>query len=110
MQLLLVENWCQYPGKEKWNILSSANFCKVVSTYFTHLSLPLDVKFNKVGKLEKRSDVPNTMHYFASIQPNVFSPALTVIAENGNVILESQDWAASMGLKLAHPKYTPSTL
>ena len=76
----------------------------------THLSLPLDVKFNKVGKLEKRSDVPNTMHYFASIQPNVFSPALTVIAENGNVILESQDWAASMGLKLAHPKYTPSTL
>ena len=26
-----------------------------------------------------------------------FSPTLVVIAENGNVILESQDWAASLG-------------
>ena len=64
------------------------------------------MKFTKVGKLEKRKDVPNTMHYSASIQPNVFSPALTVIAENGEVILESQDWAASLGLKMAHPKYS----
>ena len=50
------------------------------------------------------------MRYSASIQPNVFSPALTVIAENGDVVLESQDWAASLGLKLAHPKYTQENL
>ena len=68
------------------------------------------MKFTKVGKLEKRRDVPNTMHYSASIQPNVFSPALTVIAENGEVILESQDWAASLGLKMAHPKYSREKL
>ena len=29
-----------------------------------------------------------------------FSPTLVVIAENGNVILESQDWAASLGFKI----------
>ena len=66
-----------------------------------------DTKFAKHGKLEKRKDstATTTMHYSASIHPNVFSPPLTVIAENGNVVLESQDWAASLGLKMAHPKY-----
>ena len=49
-------------------------------------------------------------HYSASIHPNVFSPALTIIAENGNVILESQDWAASLGLKMATPKYKKDEL
>jgi hypothetical protein len=29
---------------------------------------------------------------------------LVVIAENGNVILESQDWAASLGFKLMSKK------
>ena len=29
-----------------------------------------------------------------------FSPTLVVIASNGNVILESQDWAASLGFKI----------
>lgn len=69
-----------------------------------------DVKFQSLGKLEQRLDAPNTMHYSASIQPNVFSPALTIIAENGDVVLESQDWAASLGLKLAQPKYTHENL
>jgi len=63
-----------------------------------------DTKFAKHGKLESRNNLPTTMHYSASIHPNVFSPALTIIAENGNVILESQDWAASLGLKMATPK------
>ena len=49
-------------------------------------------------------------NYSASIHPNVFSPALTIIAENGNVILESQDWAASLGLKMATPKYKKDEL
>ena len=70
----------------------------------------IDVKFHNIGKLEQSLDAPNTMHYSASIQPNVFSPALTIIAENGNVVLESTDWAAAMGLKLAHPKYTKENL
>ena len=65
----------------------------------------LDTNFSKHGKLEQKQS-SSTMHYSASIHPNVFSPALTVIAENGNVVLESQDWAASLGLKLATPKYT----
>ncbi len=69
-----------------------------------------DTKFAKHGKLEQRKDSPNTMCYTASIHPNVFSPSLTVIAENGNVILESQDWAASLGLKMASPKYTEEKL
>ena len=63
-----------------------------------------------LGKLEQRKDITGTMHYSASIQPNVFSPTLTVIAENGNVVLESQDWAASLGLKMATPKYTEDKL
>ena len=67
-------------------------------------------KFAKHGKLESRNNLPTTMHYSASIHPNVFSPALTIIAENGNVILESQDWAASLGLKMATPKYKKDEL
>jgi len=69
-----------------------------------------DTKFAKHGKLESRNNLPTTMHYSASIHPNVFSPALTIIAENGNVILESQDWAASLGLKMATPKYKKDEL
>ncbi len=65
-----------------------------------------DTKFSKHGTIEARKDSPNTVHYSAAIQPNVFSPTLTVVAENGNVVLESQDWAASLGIKLPHPKIT----
>lgn len=83
---------------------------KMIDTHPVKLSIDAnqiipDTKFAKYGKLEQRKDTPNTMHYSASIHPNVFSPSLTVIAENGNVILESQDWAASLGLKMATPKY-----
>lgn len=68
-----------------------------------------DTKFAQYGKLEK-GQTASTMQYSASIQPNVFSPSLTVIAENGNVVLESQDWAASLGLKMATPKYNEEKL
>eukprot|EP00093_Oithona_nana_P010922 10922.XXX_208276_209579_1 [CDS] Oithona nana genome sequencing. len=89
---------------------------KMIDTHPVKLSIDanqiiLDTKFSKYGKLEQRQDQSSTcMHYSASIHPNVFSPALTVIAENGNVIVESQDWAASLGLKLANPKYTGDEL
>ena len=32
MLLLLIENWYQYHGKEKWNIFSFVNFWMVAST------------------------------------------------------------------------------
>ena len=82
------------------------NTFRIINSLDANQIIP-DTKFAKCGKLEKRKDSarPTTMHYSASIQPNVFSPALTVIAENGNVVLESQDWAASLGLKMANPKY-----
>jgi len=57
-----------------------------------------DAKFQGLGKVDKEE---SRVHYFAAIEPNKFSPTLVVVAENGNVILDSQDWAASLGLKLA---------
>jgi len=88
---------------------------KMIDTHPVKLSIDAnevipDTKFAQYGKLEQRKDITGTMHYSASIQPNVFSPTLTVIAENGNVVLESQDWAASLGLKMATPKYTEDKL
>lgn len=65
-----------------------------------------DTKFAAHGKIETRPSGSPAVHYSAAIQPNVFSPTLTVIAENGNVILESQDWAASLGFKVPSPEVT----
>jgi len=62
-----------------------------------------DAKFGAMGKVDKRDNGTQHVHYFAAIEPNKFSPTLVVVAENGNVILDSQDWAASLGLKLARP-------
>jgi len=67
-----------------------------------------DIKFGAIGKVEKHQGnrvtdddaAGDRAHYFAAIEPNKFSPTLVVVAENGNVILDSQDWAASLGLKL----------
>ncbi len=68
-----------------------------------------DTKFKAHGQVETREEGTTGMggvtqgpskHYFCAIQPEKFSPNLIVIAEDGNVILESQDWAASLGLKL----------
>ena len=61
-----------------------------------------DSTFSQYGKVEKKQDsVENQYgHFFAAIEPNKFSPSLVVVAENGTVILEAQEWAESMGLKL----------
>ena len=61
---------------------------KMIDTHPVKMSIDanqiiLDTKFSKHGKLEQKQDQSTTMHYSASIHPNVFSPALTVIAENG---------------------------
>ena len=58
-----------------------------------------DIKFANHGKIETEES-SGLKHYFAAIHPNNFSPSIVVIAENGNVTLESQDWAASLGLKV----------
>jgi len=61
-----------------------------------------DAKFQGLGQVEKSGNGEEQMaHYFAAIEPNKFSPTLVVVAENGTVVLDSQDWAASLGLKLA---------
>ena len=45
-------------------------------------------------------------HYAGTIHPEKFSPTLQVIAENGRVIVESQDWASSLGFKLPGNVYS----
>jgi hypothetical protein len=83
---------------------------KMIDTHPVKLSIDAnriipDSNFSKHGKVEARKeDSADSMHYSASIQPNVFSPVLTVIAENGNVTLEAQDWAASLGIKMMAKK------
>jgi len=59
-----------------------------------------DTSFQKMGKLEK-TDGKTTFQ--ASIQPDQFSPSLTVIVEDGEVNVESQDWVSSLGLKGTMP-------
>ena len=60
-----------------------------------------DAKFQAIGTVEAReAGAGPGKHFACSIQPDKFSPSLIVVAEDGNVILESQDWAASLGLKL----------
>jgi hypothetical protein len=72
-----------------------------------------DTKFAAHGSLEVRDEGEICMgqlnsgpgkHYHCAIEPDKFSPSLIVMAEDGNVILESQDWAASLGLKMPMPK------
>jgi len=59
----------------------------------------LDTKFSKYGSINPDKE-DNYKHYFGTIQPEKFSPTLQVLAEKGKVVLESQDWAASLGFKL----------
>ena len=49
--------------------------------------------------MEKKLDGEN-QHFFAAIEPNKFSPTLVIVAENGSVEVEMQDWATSFGVKL----------
>ncbi len=58
-------------------------------TCFSNQNYIPDTKFAQHGKLVQEKDGPTIMYYSASIHPNFLSTALTVIAENGKVILES---------------------
>ena len=58
-----------------------------------------DVKFKEKGEIKEKEN-GGSRTFSCSLQPDKFSPNIHVIAENGNVILESQDWAASLGLKM----------
>jgi len=57
-----------------------------------------DDNFAKFGTVETKED--EYQHYLGTIHPDQFSPTCQVVAENGNVKVEIQDWATSMGLKL----------
>ncbi|XP_040579777.1 protein FAM185A [Lepeophtheirus salmonis] len=57
-----------------------------------------DINFSVHGKITPKDD--GYVNYYATIHPDKFSPTLEIIAENGRVLLESQDWAASLGLKI----------
>jgi len=58
-----------------------------------------DAKCSEHGKVEKKLNGEN-QHFFAAIEPNKFSPTLVIVAENGSVEIEMQDWATSFGVKL----------
>lgn len=57
-----------------------------------------DVNFAKFGTVETKED--EYQHYLGTIHPDQFSPTCQVVAENGQVKVEKQDWATSMGFKL----------
>jgi len=59
-----------------------------------------DAKFKAYGEIVATDGGSGPRRYSCSIQPDKFSPELLVIAENGRVLLDSQDWAASLGLKV----------
>ena len=77
---------------------------KLSDTYPLKLSIDAndivaDEKFSEHAKIEKRQN-SESVHLFAAIEPNQFSPTLIVVAENGSVVLETQDWATSFGFGL----------
>jgi hypothetical protein len=53
----------------------------------------------KTFKVEKKLDSDH-QHFFSAIEPNKFSPTLVVVADNGSVEIEMQDWATSFGVKI----------
>jgi len=60
----------------------------------------LDTKFSQYGNIDDKQYDDGYKHYLGTIQPDKFSPTLQVVVENGRCIVESQDWAASLGFKL----------
>jgi len=64
----------------------------------TGTEVKTDAKFAKFGSVETKED--NYQHYLGTIMPHQFSPTCQVVAEKGCVVVESQDWATSMGFKL----------
>jgi len=60
--------------------------------------IELAENFEQYGTVVRKED--NYAHYLGTIQPDQFSPTCQIMAENGRVTVESQDWAASMGFKM----------
>lgn len=69
-----------------------------VKVCVTANDIVLDANFGKYGNIITKDD--SYKYYFGTVQPDKFSPTIQVVAENGRVVIESQDWAASMGFKL----------
>ena len=60
--------------------------------------IELEPKFTKYCEVQRKED--NYAHYLGIIQQDQFSPTCQIMAENGRVKVESQDWAARLGFKL----------
>jgi len=71
---------------------------KPVKVCVTGTEVETDQQFAKFGTVQTKED--NYQHYLGTIMPNQFSPTCQVVAEKGKVVVESQDWATSMGFKL----------
>eukprot|EP00090_Calanus_glacialis_P028598 TRINITY_DN45912_c0_g1_i1.p1 TRINITY_DN45912_c0_g1~~TRINITY_DN45912_c0_g1_i1.p1 ORF type:complete len:412 (+),score=148.51 TRINITY_DN45912_c0_g1_i1:38-1273(+) len=69
-----------------------------VKVCVTGTEVETDQKFAQFGAVETKED--NYQHYLGTIMPDQFSPTCQVLAEKGKVMVESQDWATSMGFKL----------
>jgi len=69
----------------------------------------LDTKFSEYGTLSRTQD-DNYQHYYGGIETEKFSPIIEVIAENGRVVIETQDWAASLACKLPGGVKIPADL
>ena len=70
----------------------------------TGTEVETDQKFAQFGAVETKED--NYQHYLGTTMPDQFSPTCQVLAEKGKVMVESQDWATTMGFKL--PSGAPS--
>ena len=66
--------------------------CAIVTEVETYKQLA------KLGSVETKED--QYQHYLGTIMPYQFSPTCQVLAEKGKVMVESQDWATTMGFKL----------
>jgi len=69
-----------------------------VKVCVTGTRVETDKQFAQFGQVETKED--QYQHYLGTIMPDQFSPTCQVVAEKGNVFVESQDWATSMGFKL----------
>jgi len=79
-----------------------------VKVCVTGTEVETDEQFAKFGNVETKED--NYQHYLGTIMPNQFSPTCQVVAERGRVVVESQDWATSMGFKLPGGVHLPPDL
>ena len=62
-------------------------------------NITLDSKSSKLGEI-KQDGATNISKFTTSAEPNLSSPELHVVAENGTVSVEMQSWAASLGFNL----------